>query len=428
MPILWQPVYTEFLQIKLIFDKIYKCLNKSTPPTVTTQIKHFKVLCEQHERIRRLLATNFHKFNADQQRISKDIFFRTKLKLNKLLSRYNLKVTCPDSFETPLNINIEDFFTERLAESKIEEADFEVFSISDFFDSVNKTEVPERPNIMATTVADFLSGAAKLLPDFDGKPENLQSFLDAISLVDLIKGDHEGVAVNLVKTKLKGVARTLISDEATLEAVAERLKSAVKGETPKVLQAKLMAARQNSKSANSYIKEIEDLTKSLAAAYIGDGMSHSMAERYSTDSAVKALVKNASNERVKVIMESGNFTSMNEVVAKFVDSSTSSPSGGASINHLYSQPPRNNNRYRGRGHGQFRRNNRGYNSYRGQSRNFYNSNYYGGGNGYGNFSNRGRGYGRYNNNLDNRSNGSSGARPSNRARIVTTQENEITSQ
>lgn len=215
-----------------------------------------------------------------------------------------------------------------------------------------------------------MSGAAKLLPDFDGKPENLQSFLDAISLVDLIKGDHEGVAVNLVKTKLKGVARTLISDEATLEAVAERLKSAVKGETPKVLQAKLMAARQNSKSANSYIKEIEDLTKSLAAAYIGDGMSHSMAERYSTDSAVKALVKNASNERVKVIMESGNFTSMNEVVAKFVDSSTSSPSGGASINHLYSQPPRNNNRYRGRGHGQFRRNNRGYNSYRGQSRNF----------------------------------------------------------
>lgn len=63
---------------------------------------------------------------------------------------------------------------------------------------------------MTQTVTQFLGLASKVLPDFDGRPENLQSFLDALLLVESIKDIHEPVTVNLIKTKLKGTARNLL--------------------------------------------------------------------------------------------------------------------------------------------------------------------------------------------------------------------------
>lgn len=89
-----------------------------------------------------------------------------------------------------------------------------------------------------------------------------------------------------------------------------------------VLVAKLMNIRQQGKPANTYAKEIEDLTKKLETAYINDGLPNMIAATYATNSAVKAIIKNASNDRVKLIMESGTFNNLNEVIAKFISSCT----------------------------------------------------------------------------------------------------------
>lgn len=110
---------------------------------------------------------------------------------------------------------------------------------------------PPGDPVMAQTVTQFLGLASKLLPEFDGKPENLASFLDAIGLVDSIKETHEAVAVSLVKTKLKGTARNLINSETTLADIVAKLKVSVKGESVNVLTAKLMNIRQSGKNANA---------------------------------------------------------------------------------------------------------------------------------------------------------------------------------
>lgn len=67
---------------------------------------------------------------------------------------------------------------------------------------------------------------------------------------------------------------------------------------------------------------MESLTKSLESAYISYDISSQSAAKYSTQSAGKALTKNVTNERVKLIMESGNFSNMNEVMTKFINSCT----------------------------------------------------------------------------------------------------------
>lgn len=68
---------------------------------------------------------------------------------------------------------------------------------------------------MPLTVVRFISTAAKLVAEFDGKSKNLRSFLDFLSLLEAIKGEHETVAISLLKTKLKGNARNLISSLKT---------------------------------------------------------------------------------------------------------------------------------------------------------------------------------------------------------------------
>lgn len=118
---------------------------------------------------------------------------------------------------------------------------------------------------MRQSSTEFLGLASRLLPDFDGQPENLQSFVDALNLVDSIKETHEAVAVNVIRTKLKGSARILISDENTIQSIilVAKLKTTVRGETVDVVNAKLMNVRQQDKNSNTYAKEIEDLTRIL---------------------------------------------------------------------------------------------------------------------------------------------------------------------
>ena len=101
---------------------------------------------------------------------------------------------------------------------------------------------------MPQTITEFLGLASKLLPDFDGTPENVQSFLDALSLADSIKDTHNEVAINLVKIKHKGSACKLFSQESTLQEIITKLKTTVKGESVDIMVAKLMNIRQQGKS------------------------------------------------------------------------------------------------------------------------------------------------------------------------------------
>jgi len=60
---------------------------------------------------------------------------------------------------------------------------------------------------MAITPIEFLKLPSSLIPEFDGKAENLKSFLDSFNLVNSLKESHEALVVNLIKNKLKGHAR-----------------------------------------------------------------------------------------------------------------------------------------------------------------------------------------------------------------------------
>lgn len=385
------------------FDRSHKCVNTDRPTKDETVQKHIEVLYESFEEIRVILHVNYSRL-TQAQKVAADAFFNdVRDKLVHVLLRRGLDLTVPNTLQETVELpkfnwetspgksseNLESKATgikptpsprKNLEASTGSEENRRAIEPSEKIGD-NTVNTVNTVN-MAQTVVQFLGTASKIIPEFDGKPENLQSFLDALTLLDALKETHEATAVIFIKTRLKGTARNLISTETTIQAIIARLRSTVKAEDVSVLTAKLMNIRQQGKTATSYVKEIEDLTKSLQGAYISDGLSLETAEKYATQAAVKAVTVNARDEKVRTIIQAGQFTNMDQLVTKFVSTCTDINGQSNSILH-YGNKRGNRGNYRGRGN----RNGRG----NGQSRN---SEYYNNGNNNRNYNrdnNRGRG-------------------------------------
>jgi len=395
----WRKVSATITEQRAEFQKSFKCLNKTAPVSNNTKLKHFRVLVNSFNTVRQIVIDNLGKCDSLQSIQLKDVIKRLKENLLYVAERHNLHILVPNTLNFPAEFD----------ESVLLEPDTELESI-DLNDPMT-SEVskipgkesdpietkPETTTIseMAQTVTEFIKLATSLLPEFDGKPENLQSFLDSLDLLDTLKGTHEPTAISLIKTKLKGHARNLISNEQTIAAIITQLSTAVKGESVEVVSAKLLNLQQKNKTANQYTQEVEKLAKALEGAYVSEGLSQSLANKYSTTTAVKAMTQNCSIDKVKLIMQAGTFTNMNDAVSKFVNSCTEIT--GQSNTVLYYRRGANNNNRGGRGYNRGR--NYNHNSYNRGGNNNNNYNNRGGRRG----QNRGRGRGNsnqgYNNNV-----------------------------
>lgn len=351
--------------------KAYKNVSRSRYIRQETVRKHTETIVNSLENIREVIGKNLTKFTTEHREQLLDEYWSLRDLLVKTLDRHNLTCEITHDIGRPIQLNLDTLFAQRETEKLV---------------PILEEENPEiEIEIMPQTVVEFLNTASKLIPDYDGKYENLRSFLDALSLVTTIKDTHEAVAISLIKTKLKGNARNLIDGESTIDSIISKLQRSVKGESVEVLSAKMMNIRQNNKSANVYCGEIEALAKTLESAYISDGLTTDLAAKYSTREAVKAMTKNCTIDKVKLIMEAGQFSNMNEAIGKFVSSCTGATGQQNSILHLGSRPKFNDNR-RGRGNyrggrrngGNWNRNgnpNNGNNNWnrRGQGRNWHNN-------------------------------------------------------
>lgn len=356
----WEDIYEKLLLHKAEIDRTYKCLNRNDKISKETIDKHKSGLVEHFENIRSLLNVYLIKLTPDHKNIANNIFYDCRDRILKVSARRQLNLKIPRSLTETIDTN----------EISDEEETY----------SIQETK-------MSQTTVEFLKTASSLLPDFDGRFENLQSFIDALQLINSIKETHEAVAISLIKTKLKGTSRNLITNETSLDQIITTLRSKVKGESAEVVTAKLMNLKQKTKTANQYTKEVEELTRALEGAYISDGMTNELASKYSTRKAVEAMTKNCSMERVKLIMEAGNFNDMNEAISKFVNICPETDTNSAHIMHFNSARRGNyyNSRRYNRGQNRqqtsyYRHNNRrqnnanaNYNRYRG---NRYNNNRY----------------------------------------------------
>lgn len=330
MSLTWDEIISNLHSIKEIFEKSYKCLNVSRKRSDNTQQKHLQILVNQHNLIAQQIQEIYLDLNESNQAEIKRFSRNVKTRLAFLFTKLQVQISVPD--------NIFQIIETRFKSPTGETSDNASDSDTELTEESNSNDKPDtQPNTLpiakgslhqdnsessTMTPADFINLATKILPDFNGEVENLQKFINALDLLNSIKETHELLAVQLIKTKLTQKAQKLITTENSIDEIKATLKSRVKGESSISASTKLLGTKQNGRSGNDFIKEIEELTIKLENAYISDGMNAELAQTFSTQTAVKAITKNARSEKVKTVMIAGQFKNISEVTTKFVQANT----------------------------------------------------------------------------------------------------------
>lgn len=268
--------------------------------------------------------------------------------------------------------------------------------------------------------AQFLKMASGHLSKYSGDPLSLQSFIDSVKLLESLatNNDLKAFLVALVRTKIDGRARELISDDDnTVEAILTKLRSSIKPDNSKVVEGRMLAIRLNMNSSSEFAQKVEELSDAYRRALVIEGISHAKANEMAVDKTIDLCRANARSDLVKSVLEASRFEQPKDVVAKLL-----TQIGKVQHEHQVLSYTRNSNQrgQRGRGGNQ---NNRGqghsqyqYSQHQYSNQNNGNSGYRGYGRGRG----RGRGgqgrgrYNSYHNSGQNQQNGQNGA-PSVRA-------------
>lgn len=181
----WLNIIAKIRKLREDFDRSSKCLNKSAPISNDTKIKHLETILVKYNEVRVIILDHNTKLSSLQLTQVKDKISRLRENILYVSQRHKIQVLVPNTLYFPAELLLDVIADERdskQTESKI-------------------------GNKMAQSVVNFLKTASSLLFEYDGKAENLQCFKDALNLLDSIKGEHETLAVNVIKTKLKGHAK-----------------------------------------------------------------------------------------------------------------------------------------------------------------------------------------------------------------------------
>lgn len=285
-------LYADILQIRdSIRNETKRAIKRQVPKSLAVRNEIRDNLVELFNTFTSTLAVHWFKLGDNQKQQYKQIFLQIRDKIVRSFQILDVKYKVPTSIIESINPKITE----------------------------NDTEDSEEEETMALSTFEFFNLASKLVPlEFDGSVDKLQSFLDSLTLLQANSEGHTDRALAFIKTRLTGKARDLISDDMTLDDIVRTLKNNIKGESSKVVSAKLLTLKQNFKDTSKFAAEIESLAISLKKAYITEGVPNAVAQTYATDTAVKSLIKNAASERTRLVMEAGTFPTIQDAISKLV--------------------------------------------------------------------------------------------------------------
>ena len=227
----WEEISNCINDHKNEFNRLFKCVNKKNPPKGITRDAHLNGLIKEYNNVHEIIKTHYQQLTKPHKEEAYSLHYYFRDYLQRAFCRLETNVKIPIDINTKVDINIT-------------EQNWELSSTEEDDNSDDKKEDNNIEDKMTTPI-DFLNFASKIIPEFDGSPENLQRFIDALNLVKENVGTNEKSAVSLIKTKLKGIARNFITNESTVNDIIKNLQENIKGESSKLLISKLMSTKQN---------------------------------------------------------------------------------------------------------------------------------------------------------------------------------------
>lgn len=367
------------------YKKIEPYFSRRTLTTDEELLKSYKAeLIERHNDYIDYLAETFDGVDDHGQKVFDERAEKIVEKTKKCLIVLKLR------YDWPVNIY------EQVDESKITTAT----QVEDESDSDTVESEPE-VNMSHLSLQEFIKTAGTIINyKFNGEPLELEGFLaDVEMILQLATNDSlKEFSVAYIKGKLRGKALECLPDEVnTVDEIKKALKEKIRPFSSKVVESKIRALRLVKGNFIKFAKEAEDLAEQFRRSLVVEGNSKAKSEEMAIEMTRELCRNTARSPIVKSVIESSDFKSPADVVAKLVTQSDKAKREQKEAeNYKNSQANRNNN-----GNKNFGNNKRYQNN---QSRNNGNSN----SNSYSSFNNGQSGSGsnrpRYNKNGNNNNN------------------------
>ncbi|HBK82997.1 MAG TPA: hypothetical protein DDZ41_05275, partial [Flavobacterium sp.] len=141
-----------------------------------------------------------------------------------------------------------------------------------------KTYIEKQSDIITITMnkVEFLKlAAATINRSFEGDPLKLNSFIDAIELLDSIASNElKDTLILFVKTRLEGKAREIIPENPTsIQDIIKILKNKIKPENSKVVAGKIATLQIRNNDYAEFSKNVEELADALERTLVIEGMT-----------------------------------------------------------------------------------------------------------------------------------------------------------
>lgn len=165
---------------------------------------------------------------------------------------------------------------------------------------------------------EYFKLADNILPkDYDGSPDKLRTFIDALELLSTITpANLVAQGVRFVKTRLSGKARDVVTNETTLVAIAQILNAQIKPEPVGQLIDQLMGLDEEGSRAE-YVNKVEEVGLKLRRSFIADGANAATADGYAAKHTVQALINNSPTAEVRTVLKASSFSTPQEAIAKY---------------------------------------------------------------------------------------------------------------
>lgn len=155
---------------------------------------------------------------------------------------------------------------------------------------------------------------------YEGDPSRLASFIDTIEFLDdLCEAQNKTSLVKFIKTKLEGKAREALTKEPeTCKDIIDDLKKAIKTESSKVVEGRMLALRADKTNLTKFAERAEELAELYRNSLKDEGHTPEKAKQMSVEKTIELCRKNTRSESVQSIIASRVFSEPNEVIAKMI--------------------------------------------------------------------------------------------------------------
>lgn len=170
------------------------------------------------------------------------------------------------------------------------------------------------------TATDFLRLAAQTINrNYAGDPLALNSFINSVRLLQQVQATHGDILRRFILTKLEGRALEAVpTDATTVDAIIDALKGAIKPDSSKVIEGRMLSLRMDRSKIQDFTKQAEELAEALERALIVEGISQAKAKSMTVDKTVEMCRNSTKSDTVKTILAAATFHEPKEVVAKLV--------------------------------------------------------------------------------------------------------------